>query len=209
MGIELVLRTLIVYDDFYHDPHAVRARALTGGFEPAGNANYPGRNSIVRYQAPLMQEMFSDLIGERIKPAANSHCGGFRIQQAGESGRQLIHVDLPSMNTRWAAVCYLTPGEHPDSGTRFWQHCATGLDHLPYDTEYLASIGLGGPADLYRFMNTEGTDTALWQQTWSVPFKFNRMIVFQSNLWHSQGELFGNSDETGRLIQTFFFEYDK
>jgi len=35
--------------------------------------------------------------------------------------------------------------------------------------------------------------------------RFNRCILFRAWLWHSHAENFGNSMETGRLIQVFFF----
>lgn len=200
------MRSVIVYNDFYSDPVQVRNRALEGGFEAPRGSNYPGRNSVITYRPDGMIDFFSDLIGHPVKPSANSHCGGFRIQYAGDTGRQLIHVDLPSMATRWAGVCYLTPCNHKAAGTSFWRHRRTGMEEMPYDTKYLASIGLNGPDDLYQFMNTEGTDETLWDSLWTIPFQFNRLIVFRSNLWHSQGEIFGDSDDTGRLIQTFFFE---
>jgi len=203
------MKSLIVYDDFYADPDAVRDLVFDMGFEAPDKTNYPGRNSTGVFQPAYWLELFSDLAGERLVPAKNSHCGGFRIQHAGEAGRQYIHVDLPSLDTRWAGVCYLTPGWHPDAGTCFWRHRRTGLDALPYDTEWLKTIGIGSADDLYRFMNTEGTDPALWTPTSTVGWRWNRLILFRSNQWHSQGELFGDSDETGRLIQTFFFEVEK
>lgn len=204
-------RSVIVYDDFYSDPVQIREGILAEGFEKPQRANYPGRNSRVQYQVENCLEIFSDLIGENVKPARNSHFGGFRIQHAGDVGKQFIHVDLPSMETRWAAVCYLSLPEHygtTPAGTSFWRHLRTGMEEMPYDTEWLDSIGISGPDDLFQFMNTEGTDPALWEKTWELPIKFNRLVIFRSNMWHSQGELFGTDDTNGRLIQTFFFEPD-
>lgn len=208
------MKQLIIWDNFYQDPLDIRNLVLSMEFETGKDKNYPGKNSILQYHPKEFNDFFSFLAGEPLKPAEGSHCGGFRIQNAGETGKQYIHVDLPSMKTTWAAICYLSLPEHYtkedgtlcDSGTKFWKNKTTGLEHLPYDTEYLKTIGINNPDDLFHYMNTEGTDESKWIEMMSVPIKFNRLIMFRSNLWHSQAELFGDSLENGRLIQTFFFE---
>lgn len=210
------MKQLIVYDDFYSDPTALRAIALDTEFEESSSGNYPGKNSKLQHFPNEFKDFFSWLAGEPLKPSAGSHCGGFRIQNANETGKQFIHVDLPSMETTWAAICYLSLPEHytnedgtvKDAGSKFWKHKETGMEQMPRDVEYLASIGINGPQDLKVFMDTQGTDPSKWFNTFSVPIKFNRLILFKANLWHSQGELFGDNKENGRLIQTFFFEPD-
>lgn len=210
------MKNIIIYDDFYANPIEVRNLALNNQFEESPSGNYPGVNSHFKFYPDDMTDFFCYLSGEKIKPVQSSHYGGFRIQNAGQTGKQYIHVDLPSMTTTWAAVCYLSLPEHYtkedgttfDSGSKFWKHKKTGMEQMPYDTEYLASIGLHSPNDLKDFMDTEGIDESKWINTMSVPIKFNRLIMFRSNLWHSQGELFGSDMHNGRLIQTFFFEPD-
>jgi hypothetical protein len=210
------MKQVVIWDNFYQDPKALRTLILDSEFEEGKDKNYPGKNSILKYYPDDFNNFFSFLAGEPLKPAEGSHCGGFRIQNSGETGKQFIHVDLPNLKTTWAGICYLSLPEHYtkedgsflDSGSKFWKHKETGLEQLPYDEKFLASIGLNGPQDLFKFMNTEGTDESKWINTMSVPIKFNRLILFKSNLWHSQGELFGDSMENGRLIQTFFFEPD-
>jgi len=210
------VKQLIIYDDLYSDVMQLREVVLQLPFEDSSSGNYPGKNSISKHFSDDMLSLFKHLTGENIKPVETSHNGGFRIQNAGQAGKQYIHVDLPSPNTSWSGVCYLSLPEHYtkedgtcfDSGTKLWKHKETGMESLPYDTDYLESIGIKGWNDLKLFMDGEGTDESKWINTMSVPIKFNRLILFRSNLWHSQGELFGDSFENGRLIQTFFFEPD-
>ena len=40
----------------------------------------------------------------------------------------------------------------------------------------------------------------------TVPMRFNRLILYRPWLWHSAGPGFGDSNETGRLIQVLSFE---
>lgn len=210
------MKEVIIYDDFYGDPSSVRSLALDADYESSGERNHPGNNSYLRFLPNDHREFFSYIAGEPIKPIEDSHSGGFRIQKLGDHGKQYIHVDLPNFNCKWAGVCYLSLPEHYtrcdgtvfDSGTKFWKHRRTGMEKMPFDTDYLAKIDICSPDDLRRFMETEGADESLWINTFSVPIKFNRLVMFRSNLWHSQGELFGDSKMDCRLIQTFFFEPD-
>lgn len=206
------MKEVIIFDDFYSNPYEVRETALKAEYTNTGN--YPGKNSANQYYDEKMLDFFCYLAGEKIKPSENTNVGCFRTQVAGESGKQLIHVDLPSLDTTWSAVCYLSlpkdytkeDGSFLDCGTNFWKHKKTGMEKLPRDINYLESIGLYTPNHLFNFMNEEGIDESLWIKTFTVPFKFNRLVMFRSNLWHSQAELFGDNIENGRLIQTFFFE---
>ena len=205
------MKQVVIWDDFYADPMTLRQVALETEYEEPGQGNYPGRNSILKFFPEEMKEFFSYIAGEPIKPVETSNCGGFRIQHKDETGKQYIHVDLPSMTTTWAGICYLSLPEHYENvnaGSMFWKHKETGMEQMPFSKEYLSTIGINNPNDLFKFMNTEGTDTSKWINTFSIPIKFNRLIMFRSNLWHSQGELFGNTKENSRLIQTFFFEPD-
>lgn len=210
------MRQIIIHDDFYSNPIEIRQLALQTDFqkERLGHT-YPGANSYHRHYIEEMTEFFSYTCGERVAPIMTAHTGGFRSQLKKDGqGRQYIHVDIPNPNCTWAAVCYLSLPEHYtkedgtfyDSGSKFWKHKKTGMECLPYDTAYLSTIGMNGYDDLRNFMETDGVDENKWICTMSVPIKFNRVIVFRSNLWHSQGELFGTDINNGRLIQTFFFE---
>lgn len=210
------MRQFVVWDDLYADPVMMRKYALDMQYEQQANKNYPGRNSVARSMPPEMVKFISYLVGEPLKPTATSHCGGFRYQTKDDVGNQKIHIDLPGPNTRWAGVCYLSPpelytredGTVLDAGTKFWKNREFGFEELPYDIEYLAKLGINGYDDLFKFMNTEGVDESKWIHTMSIPIKFNRLIMFRSNLWHSQGELFGTDINDSRLIQTFFFDID-
>lgn len=210
------MKNIIIYDDFYTDAETLRSNILNLEFDNGNIGNYPGKNSVNTYFDNNLLDFFCWATGEKIKPAKKSHCGGFRLQTADDIGKQYIHIDLPSMNTTWAAVCYLSLPEHYtkedgsfiDSGTKFWKHKRTGMEQMPFDTNYLKSIDINSPEDLKVFLDTEGIDKSLWINTMSVPIKFNRLVLFRSNMWHSQGELFGSDKYNGRLIQTFFFEPD-
>ena len=81
-------------------------------------------------------------------------------------------------------------------------HGATADPALPDGSPELI-INLGAP---WEHVARDGKDRAKWEATMTVPMRFNRLILFRPWMWHSFTENFGDSMESGRLIQVFFFE---
>ena len=44
-----------------------------------------------------------------------------------------------------------------------------------------------------------------WDMVDMISNKFNRLVLYRGDLFHSSMEYFGEDKETGRLFQTFFF----
>ena len=66
------MKNLIIYDDFYNDPLAIRTLALDMVYEDgSGKSNYPGVNSEISYFSKEMGEFFCWLTSDNIKPATN------------------------------------------------------------------------------------------------------------------------------------------
>lgn len=207
------MKKLIIYDDFYSDPMQMRQFALDFEYDeidPNNPPNYCGVNSKIPVMSDEMVEFFSWITGEKVKVAQPSCTGNFRMQKLGDTCRQHIHVDLPNFNCSWAGVCYLSLPEHfgNTKATYFWKHKRLNNEEFPMNTEGAADLGFYGPNDLRDFMYTDGVDESKWEQTLAIPQKFNRLVLFRPNMWHSPGELFGDNKENCRLIQTFFLEPD-
>jgi hypothetical protein len=178
-------RSLTIIDDFYADPWDVRRYALTLDYpRPAEPANWPGRNSAVGFLGPDSDRVLSYLVGEPVTRQQGSAHGRCRLGLAGERGRTDIHMDE---GARWAGVLYLNTPEQCRGrpGTHFFRHIPTDSD--------------GAPAN-----NGDSNDPAKWERVMTVPMRFNRLVLYPGDLWHANGELFGDSPETGRLIQLFF-----
>ena len=54
-------------------------------------------------------------------------------------------------------------------------------------------------------VHTEGKDESRWIETDNVGFKYNRLVMFNPFLWHSNGDWFGDTYDNCRLVQLFFF----
>ncbi len=199
-----VYRSLIVIDDFYPDPGQIRAAALAADYpEVEGPRTFPGRNSVQKFIPPGLDQMMSQLYGERVMSSDDprpTH-GKFRITLAGEPSRYLVHVD-PSI-LAWVGVIYLNPPEQCQGGTSFFRHKGLNSDRTPLSTDELRAYGPGSIAELMR---QDGADPDKWEHTMTVPMRFNRLITYRPWMWHSAGPAFGDSLENGRLIQLVGFE---
>ena len=196
-------RNLIIVDDFLKNPDAVRSYALKQNFELFGGKNWPGRDSSECHGEEEMTQACSEVVGQQlaIKPA--NKCSYFRHTKIGQHGSQHIHFD-PNPGLIWAGVLYLTPIFHPTAGTKFWKHKETGWDTSP-TMEEASKYGINSHKDMCQFFNTEGNDKSKWIETDNVGFKYNRLVMFNPALWHSNGDWFGTTEDDSRLVQLFFF----
>jgi hypothetical protein len=204
-GEHAVLQKLIIVDDFYDDPLEVRNRALKLEFpDHGGRAQYAGRNSRLYLLNQQMLTMISRLVGQPLVPARNSPTGHFRISLATDTASQDIHTD-PARD--WAGILYMNLPEQCRGGTSFFRHKALGIDEVPADPETIKRFGFKDREDMrLSLVARDGQDRSRWELTMTVPMRFNRLILFRPWMFHSFTENFGDSVETGRLIQVFFFE---
>lgn len=196
-------RVLIV-DDFYTDPESIRNYVLNAEKNDATDGNYAG---IMTKDSFLTQEhldTFGELVGEKLIPST-IFTGKFRFSKESDTYKQDIHFDPGENNCSWAGVVYLTPNVEGVEGTNFWKHNRTGLESIPTTLEGIQKYGWNGVDDLKVFLETDGVDHSLWTKILTVPYKYNRLVLFRPWMFHSPGPLFGDTLENCRLIQTFFW----
>ena len=195
----------IVVDDFYGNPERLVEEALKAiKQEELPRGNYAGIMTKQAYLSPQVRDIFQKLC---LEPSINSSTnanGRIRFTVPDDPFKFHIHYDV-DMETKWAGVVYLSE-DHPKGieGTAFWRHKRTGLEIAPNTPEGFAKYGWKNFDDLRKFLETEGLDESLWEKTFSIPYKFNRLVLFRPWLLHSPGPAFGNSLETSRKIQTLF-----
>jgi len=188
----------IIIDDFYSDAHQVREMALNMEYGVSGN--YPG----VRTK-PAFTEDTRELIQKVIYPMAGKitywpeeYTGSFQYTTARD--RSWIHVDA---ETSWAGVIYLTPDSPISAGTGLFKHKETGHERAPLrpdgsvDTELLDKI------------YNDAQDMTKWEITDRIANKFNRLILYRGDMFHSSLDYFGRDINDGRLFQTFFFSTER
>lgn len=198
-------RDLVVVDDFYDDPDAMRRLALAAeyvGFPEA--QNFAGRESVKSFYSEAHIQRFSELVGcpIRVDPAQNVF-GKFRVSTAADNARTNVHVD----DVDWTAVVYLTPDTDARGGLGIYAYIPLDLEAMP-DSSDLAGYGCKTPADFdakYVFPNTHRSEC--WREIRRVDMKYNRLVLFRGgHRFHGVLELFGESTTSGRLSQNFFFD---
>lgn len=198
--------SIMVIDDFYQDPMAVRRAALQLDY-PVLDApqNYAGRNSRQALLVGGIEGIVSRLVSEDLVATPNTaHCY-CRIALEGDNDRQLfgIHIDN---DVWWAGLLYLTLPEHCRGGTEFYRHKETKSDRAPVLKQELAALGARNFAEAgIPIIARDHKDRSCWEHLMTVPMRFNRLILLRPWLWHAAGESFGTSLENGRLVQVFFF----
>lgn len=199
-----MINRYIVVDDFYNDPdELVRVAKSSLKEEESPTGNYAGIMTTQPFLGEQHREIFRKLT---LEPSINSSTnanGRLRFTQENDSFNFHIHYDV-DMKTKWAGVVYLSKNHPKTEGTCFWKHLRTGLEIAPNTPEGFAKYGWKGFPDLKEFLENEGLDESLWEKTFTVPYKYNRLVLFRPWLLHSPGPAFGDSLETSRIVQTIF-----
>lgn len=178
--------SVIIIDDFYNNALEVRKFALSQEFNITGN--WPGNRS-QSFLTSDTKVAIEKLLFSHAGKVTDWHdqdglTGSFQLTYS--SNRSWIHTD--DCNT-WAGVLYLTPDPPLSGGTGLFRY-----------------------KDNKACINTELTDSydsqdmTKWELVDRIGNKFNRLILYRSNLFHSSLDYFGNSKETARLFQLFFLD---
>ncbi len=203
-SVELVMlmafKSLVVVDNFYGDPLAVRNQALRASWHRKEGAQYAGMVAPAIVPDGTTQ-YFQSLIGRPPQPVPGVKFGTFKRSFASDKAPTDIHVD----STVWGAIVFLSNPPDPDGGLSFWQHKRYGWEWAPSKAEYEAAGFASFDEMIERVGWEEGRDRARWTEVMRVPMKFNRLVLFQGLLWHSHTMNFGDTLENCRLVQVFGF----
>jgi hypothetical protein len=200
-------QNIILIDDFHHNPEEVRQFALNAGYPPAVDGyTYPGRNSEKEYYTKEIHDKFENILQENLVPAVPN--GYFRLSLEKDSYRQDIHVD-PTW--KYGAVCYMNSPEQcvDEGGTSFWIHNKTNMEHISLDDIETQNF-YGYTSAKEQWFSTvygSGLDRSQWTRYFLSTMKFNRVVIFKADMWHSHNYNFGDCLENGRMVQLFFFNH--
>ena len=89
------------------------------------------------------------------------------------------------LSSDWIAVIYLQLGypSFGEFGMKFFSHNETGLESYVDGKQF----------------NIQ--DKTQWKEYGKIPAKYNRLVLFRSNRWHSYGKGFGDNLNTSMLYQ--------
>lgn len=175
---------IITVDNAIRDPMSMRVRAIDS---PFGDTELLGGTyqRSCRCEIPELVEAVEKTLG---RPMTTVGCG-FVLRYENEAPNYLVHADDDLSD--FAAVLYLNPPAQCIGGTIFWKHKKKDLDRVT-DNDNL---------------KVDWNDKGAWLQVDSVEMKFNRLVVYPGNRFHSWAPHgYGNSPETGRLVAVGFFK---
>jgi Family of unknown function (DUF6445) len=197
------LPSLLIIDDFLTDPHVARQRALALDYDPAlKDGNYPGVLSAQPLPIPGLDAAVSRVIGAEVRPQPETSHGHCRLTLANDKGLSGVHID-PCF---YSGILYLNLPEHCRGGTDFFHHKRTGLDRVPADPGQMLAAGYTDPNTLIEdVINADTLKPPKWEKQFTVPMRFNRLLLFSPWMFHNSARGFGSSKENGRLVHLMFF----
>ena len=195
-------RFLLVRDDFYPDPDAVRKIAQAMSYrEVEGITGYMTDEV---YQPPGMRRRLEQILGVRITRWDEDPGEGNGIFYAGFSAGKLkevvgVHYDEPEDDI--TVVIYLTPGLPPEYGTSLWQHKATGIVNAP--TRADAGRLNTTLTKLRDRLERDSEHRDRWIEIDRAGYRYNRMVAYASGMLHSATRHHGANFASGRIHQTY------
>lgn len=199
---------ILVVDDFYADPHAVRASALGGRYD-ASLAYYPGMHSMIdkadtHELFAVLTRLLASLGQVRVRP--EYFWTDFSIVTT-PAAQMLAKQKHPHVDpTPLAGIIYLNPDY--EIGTCFFRHLPTGTavmtsaEESVRFAEWMEQFGEQCQPETYA-IGDDGT----WQRLHSVAGKFNRLVIYAGNAFHSidMRDVAANPTmEAARLTQRLF-----
>jgi len=176
---------VIVIDGFMPDAEKYRTAALARPYATydLGGEIWHGISLVApgdpAYELPLAIQ--------RYNPDFCPTLSFFRRSPEGQVEPNFIHTDVDM--GEWTGILYLNPRCPEGDGTAFWTHRAT------QETSNRKA----------HLRSQDGQDHTKWDFRLRVQSKFNRLLLFQSQYYHSRSifENWGNKVEA-RLIQVVF-----
>jgi len=182
--------SIIVIDDFYKNPDPVRELGLRQDFNVSGN--YPGLRS-KPFKSGGVKEALEFWLRRPIEEKSwNSIDYNGAFQYATKDAVTWIHCDKFN---EFAAVVFLSPNPSPHTGVAFYQHKETG------DYRWNDETG--------SMLDNKGSAWDEWEVADRVENRYNRCVIFDSQLFHAAEGYFGDNLENARLFQTYFFDQHK
>lgn len=196
MSNNLRLETL---DDFLPDPMAFREEAVHQKFyDIRGPDGETYKNIVVR-----QTNEFDEQISKRLRCPVKAGYSLLRVNFDGEMPNNAVHSD--NGYDQYAAVLYLNLPEQCRGGTAFWRHRKYGWTHWPTEEQIRRTCRKSSV--VMKELSESYNDPDAWEMTHVAEMKFNRMIIYPTEVFHSRWPwaAWGQTTENARLIWVSFF----
>lgn len=202
----LGIRKVVITDDFYRHPDKVREAALKMTYDRSDD-QFPGLRSTEPFLTYGLQDFFTKKCGinwnKTIEAGTSNGC--FQIMLESDGPNSYVH---PDKATEIAALVYLSPGHDGEPGTSFYRHKRFGISEFP-DTQAALTIAQEhgvSVEDFFKEIRADRFDLDRWECLYTLPYRYNRLVVYRSNLFHKNASVWGSDEKSGRLIHSFFLK---
>jgi hypothetical protein len=175
-------KNIIIIDNFLSNPDSVRDFILKEDFS--------NDISVETYSNDALKKGIEAHLPSPITKWDNCHNGRYELTTCKNTRIVKYHDD-----TVWSGVLFLTPNADTETGLGF--HWCRGKIIKNYN-----DIKTHKHEEYY---SVHKRDMSKWIQTDSIGNIYNRLVLFKSNKFVSDLQHFGICQNTGRLIQVFYF----
>lgn len=188
-----------IVDNFFEQPDVVRKFALDQEYYTSVDNSSPGKRSrLIDEINPILFDgtvkKISNLFYNPEDPIRVQCISTFQIVSKHYSGGW-IHKDDPMIFT---AIVYLTPGS--DQGTSLYKKKDIFTNAIQWETDKMKAYSEGSDNVVSRENNN-----SLFEETVNIKGLYNRLVVFDSLMYHGAHNFFGDTDDTSRLTMIMFF----
>ena len=190
-------------DNFYDNPYQVQKQILELPF-----AGVPGD-----YTGFAATEGFQDIenVMDRIAVKLGrslqyptTHQGGYRTLTEEQYEQKTYHVHVDRMGIS-GVLCF--NDAYPGGTTSLYRHKETGLTSVKNIWKFrrVAKKKKMTSQELISYFKEEGKDLSKWELLEEVEYKFNRLIVFDTDFFHLAGAGKGTDLSSCKITQLFNF----
>jgi len=192
---------IVVKDNFLYDPNKARQMGIRANYDACEDKtewHWIDAQSTTTIDKPALETTFTELIGESVELVeADYH----KFNMSYENPYDLLHIHHDDYD--YIGIVYLnTPDQYDEKdGTLIVSHTETGIDYMDEERFGNHDTYRGGTIDDYT--NNDSYDLSKWTTKMFIPMKFNRLVLFEPRYYHVGTRVFGDSLETGRLVEVF------
>lgn len=189
---------VVVVDNFYDNPDWIRSFAMNN-LTFAGSDYHRGKRSEERFILNGTKEAFERILGKEIINWNDPSYANGKFQYCTSTDPIVYHVDTQT----YAAMVYLTPDAPLNSGTATYRSKITGATRFDNydDNPELYERTFKGRSSQMNFY-----DNSTYELVDSIANVYNRLVMFDAKTLHAATNYFGDSIETARFFQLFFFD---
>lgn len=200
------MQQIIVTEGFYSNPQQMKSLFSTLDYSKNDNLlqgqicpmNFANEEMLrqIEFYAGVPENTYEFVEGS----------GSFIINQESDLPQQRVCINFPDLMTQWVGVVCLSETENPHH-LKFYKNKKTGWSGVPSNPDEFKKYDINNYEEFQKFIAEENVDYQdKWQETSRIEFGFNQLILFRPGMFHSYDDVYGNSKETGRLLQFFFLK---